>query len=262
MNKKKYIFLLIFLISLLFFLNYNFLNSSLEKFLLTETEIVNRIVDGDTIVLENKERVRLLGIDAPERGEKYFKESSKFLEDLILNESVNLEFTKRKYDKYGRLLAYIHLRGKNINLEMVKNGFANYYSYDGKDHYHDQFIKAWDKCLEQGKYLCETSKNPCARCIEIKEIDSGKGLIAFYNRCSFLCDLSNWELRNEGRKNYFFPNFSLQPKQEFKIIFGEGLDSNSELYWEGENFVWARTGDTLFLRDKENKLVLWKFINY
>ena len=72
MNKKKQIFLIIFLVIILFTINYPFLDKKLENFLTDyETEIVERVIDGDTIVIDGSS-VRLLGINTPERGEIYY----------------------------------------------------------------------------------------------------------------------------------------------------------------------------------------------
>ena len=86
MKKQKQIFLLVFLILLLFAINYSFLDKSLENFLTNyETGNVERVIDGDTIVLSNGEHIRLLGMNAPEttKKEKYSQEAKEFLKKLI-----------------------------------------------------------------------------------------------------------------------------------------------------------------------------------
>jgi endonuclease YncB( thermonuclease family) len=125
-SKKKEVFLLVGLIVLLFIVNYPFLNSLIENFFVEREKVeVLRVVDGDTIVT-SEGNVRLLGINSPEKGEYLYGESKNFLESLILNESVYLEFGKDKTDKYGRILAYVFLNGKNVNMESVKEGYSNY----------------------------------------------------------------------------------------------------------------------------------------
>jgi len=139
-QKNKHIALLIFLISLLFLINYSFLNSLLVNFLDEgEKVFVQRVIDGDTIVTGGGKSVRLLGINSPEKGEVYSKEAKEFLEGLVLNETVKLKYGKDKYDKYHRVLAYVFIGSKNINLELVKEGLANYYFPVGKDVYYKEF---------------------------------------------------------------------------------------------------------------------------
>ena len=255
-KSKKEILLLIFLIVLLFSLNYSFLNGLVENFLQNrESAFVIRIIDGDTIEIGGGEKVRLLGIDAPEKGEKYSIEATKFLEEEILNKTVELEISRKKYDRYKRILAYIYVRGKNVNLELVENGLANVYLLDERL-YEKQLRDAWESCRIKDINLCEKSKEVCALCIELKEFDYKNGIVVLYNKCFFDCNLTGWKIRDEGRKEYVFDNFNLKFGKVVEIIVGEGIDTFSVLYWKGEDYVWTRTGDTLFLRDDKGKLVL------
>ena len=258
MKKKKQIILLVSLILLLFTINYSFLDKALENFL-TNSEIVkvDRIIDGDTIEV-NGSSVRLLGMNTPERGELYYSEAKEFLEELVLNKTIRLESGKEKYDRYNRILAYLSLNGENINLKLVEEGFANFYFPSGKDIHYGKFIEAWNICIENNKNLCEKSKNVCSECIELKEFNHNNQEIVFYNQCNFSCDLTNWNIKDEGRKNFFFPTFILESKNQVKIIVKNELAANKNWFWRDENYVWTSTGDTLFLRDSEGKLVLWE----
>ncbi|MDP2672340.1 MAG: lamin tail domain-containing protein, partial [Nanoarchaeota archaeon] len=60
------------------------------------------------------------------------------------------------------------------------------------------------------------------------------------------------------RKNFIFPNFNLNSEKEVVVKVGEGTSNEEVLFWKGEDYVWTETGDTLFLRDSEGKLVLWE----
>ena len=197
-------------------------------------------------------------MNTPERGELYYSEAKEFLEELVLNKTIRLEFGKEKYDRYNRILAYLSLNGENINLKLVEEGFANFYFPSGKDIHYGKFIEAWNICIENNKNLCEKSKNVCSECIELKEFNHNNQEIVFYNQCNFSCDLTNWNIKDEGRKNFFFPTLILESKNQVKIIVKNELDDNKNLFWRDENYVWTSTGDTLFLRDPEGKLVLWE----
>ncbi len=258
MRDKKEVYLLIFLSVILFSVNYPFLDGTITDFLANdETVFVSRIVDGDTVI-GNNESIRLLGINTPEKKEKYYSEAKEFLEKRILNKTVQLKFGKERKDLYNRTLAYIFLDNKNINLEIVENGLANYYFPFEKDIYYTEFQKAWNKCLQNEKNLCEKSKDICSNCITLKEFDYKKEKIIFQNKCSFQCDLTNWEIKDEGRKKFIFPEFILDGNMEIAIHVGDGKNGKSDLFWTGETYVWTKTGDTLFLRDSEGKLILWK----
>ena len=102
------------------------------------------------------------------------------------------------------------------------------------------------------------STDKCAECIELKEFDNENEIVIFYNNCEFDCSLDGWEIKDEGRKKFVFPEFILKTNKEIKIEVGEGIDENSVLFWRNEYYVWTNTGDTLFLRDDEGKLVLWE----
>ena len=94
--------------------------------------------------------------------------------------------------------------------------------------------------------------------MELKNFDYKNEIVVFQNKCSFQCDLTNWEIKDEGRKKFVFPRFILNGNKEITIRIGEGKNNGNELFWKGETYVWTRTGDSLFLRDSEGKLVLWE----
>ncbi len=207
--------------------------------------------------MENGEHVRLLGINTPERGERYYDKAKNFLENEILNKSVKLEYGKEKKDLYNRTLAYVFLDSENVNLKLVEEGFANFYFPSGKDVYYDNFYESWEKCIESNKNLCGKSTNFCGSCIGLTNLDYETQELVLQNRCDVSCDLTSWEIKDEGRKKFIFPNFSLNPNSEVSVIVGNETNTNEKLFWDRKDYVWTKAGDTLFLRDKEGKLVLW-----
>ena len=91
---------------------------------------VIRIIDGDTFEIENGDKVRMIGIDAPELEDEGGIESKNYLKLLIENKYVSLikdEKNKNK-DFFGRLLRYVYLNGSDINLKMIEDGYANVYT--------------------------------------------------------------------------------------------------------------------------------------
>lgn len=89
-----------------------------------ETVKVERVIDGDTIVIVGGERVRYIGIDAPESGEPLYYEAKRFNEQLVAGKQVKLERDVSDRDDYGRLLRYVYVDGIFVNGEMVRNGYA------------------------------------------------------------------------------------------------------------------------------------------
>jgi hypothetical protein len=250
-RREKLLF--VFLIILLFAVNYNFLNNMLEKnFSPNNVCFVERVIDGDTVVMSSGEHIRMLGINTPETTGKefYSEEAKKFTEENVLNKTILLKSSGK--DLYGRELAYLFYKRQNINLEIVRKGYANYYFPSGKDAFSEEFFDAWDECILDNKNLCEKSQNKCANCIVLSEFNFKKDEATFSNQCSFDCSLKNWEVKDEGRKKFVFEDFILKK--------GESVSLNAEDF--GKNYVWTNSGDTLFLRDDEGKLVLWERKNY
>ncbi len=98
---------------------------------------VRRVVDGDTIVLANGARVRLLQIDATElgSGECYSRKAARVLRSLLPSGSrIRLRADPRldRVDDYGRLLRYVFRGSLNVNLELVRRGAATVWFYRGE----------------------------------------------------------------------------------------------------------------------------------
>ena len=87
------------------------------------------VSDGDTVTVldaDNKpHKIRLSGIDAPEKEQAYGQKSKESLSELVFGKSVDVEW--RKQDRYGRTVGKIMLGGVDICLEQVKRGMAWHY---------------------------------------------------------------------------------------------------------------------------------------
>jgi micrococcal nuclease len=89
---------------------------------------VTRIIDGDTVELENGLHVRYLMIDTPEStggaDDCYGHEAADYNRDLVLDRKVKLTYDVECADFYDRLLAYVEVDGVEVNLRMVEYGYA------------------------------------------------------------------------------------------------------------------------------------------
>lgn len=83
------------------------------------------VIDGDTVVLEGKSRVRLRYTDAPEKNRCGYEQAVKELERLALGKSVRIEETIP--DQYGRGMALVYTGNTLINKEMVASGWVRYH---------------------------------------------------------------------------------------------------------------------------------------
>lgn len=90
------------------------------------TETVVEVVDGDTFFIQNRQPVRLNGLDAPELENCFGKESKAALEKLILGKQVLLK--EPMVDSFKRVMALAYIGGRSVNEYMIKNGFAYYRS--------------------------------------------------------------------------------------------------------------------------------------
>lgn len=85
---------------------------------------VARVVDGDTLELSDGRKIRLLGINTPERDRPLYREASQTLRELVDGKDVTLELDEEERDRYGRVLGYIHLGELFVNAEIVRQGMA------------------------------------------------------------------------------------------------------------------------------------------
>ena len=102
---------------------------------LVEDALVSRVIDGDTVELENGERVRYLGIDTPETVhpskpvECYGPEASERNKELVEGKIVTLMRDGPDTDQYDRLLRYVFVDGTFVNGDLVWGGYAYARSY-------------------------------------------------------------------------------------------------------------------------------------
>jgi endonuclease YncB( thermonuclease family) len=99
---------------------------------ITDGKVV-AISDGDTfrLLTDKKQtvRVRLHGIDAPEKGQDFSTQSRQVLSELVFGKEVSLE--QRDKDRYGRVVAVVYSNGLNVNEEMLRRGMVwHYKEYD------------------------------------------------------------------------------------------------------------------------------------
>jgi len=94
---------------------------------------VVRIVDGDTIVVAiggpRGTKVRLIGIDTPERNQCFYQAGTERMRALVAGKTVRLVKDVSETDRYGRLLRYVYAGAVFVNAVMVEEGFANAATY-------------------------------------------------------------------------------------------------------------------------------------
>lgn len=117
---------------------------------------VARVYDGDTIILEDKKQIRLLGINTPEIESRLRAEepggvaAKKWLQAQLQENKVYLEYDQTKRDKYKRLLAHVFTPdGKHINQALLENGLAFVSIIPPNVRYSDKLIQAQQQAEKQ-----------------------------------------------------------------------------------------------------------------
>jgi micrococcal nuclease len=121
-----------------------------------ENTIVTKVIDGDTVVVEGGWHVRLLGMDADEKGYPCYDAARIRLEDLVLGKQIVLQKDVSDVDQYGRCLRYIFLGNTNVDTQLVAEGLAvaRFYAPDVK--YRTE-ITAAEQNAQQNKIGCKWS---------------------------------------------------------------------------------------------------------
>lgn len=118
------------------------------------------IADGDTITVLDADRVqhriRLGGIDAPEKRQAFGTRSKQSLSDIVFNKAVTVETGKT--DRYGREIGKILVDGMDANLQQVRRGFAwHYKAYEREQSLSDRqlydFAQSEAKAARRGLWL-------------------------------------------------------------------------------------------------------------
>ena len=102
------------------------LNKYNDTYLTSEKHgVCTKVVDGDTIYLDNGDKIRFVGVNTPEKGVTGYKASKNCVEKFCLNKEVDINVDDRKHsDKYGRTLGVVIVGGKNLNEMLLKEGLA------------------------------------------------------------------------------------------------------------------------------------------
>jgi len=133
---------------------------------------VTKVVDGDTIQIEDGRTVRYIGIDTPETVDPrttvqcYGTEASSRNKQLVEGSTVGLEKDVSETDRYGRLLRYVYKDNVMVNLTLVSEGFAYSSSYPPDVKYQDQLKSAEQEARNNSKGLwsaCQATPTPTVK---------------------------------------------------------------------------------------------------
>jgi len=169
-NKKSQIrrFLIIILVFLAGFFSSDLINPSDDIPVFDDSQdrlhLVTEVVDGDTITVNGSTIIRLLEVNAPERGDCYFSESGEALSNLIEGEYIRLEKDISGVDGFGRLLRYAFLPQEDtmddtfVNKYMLEQGFADIYDVSQDKKYRDILMHSRNEAVTMNKGMWSACK--------------------------------------------------------------------------------------------------------
>lgn len=240
----------------------------------TQAISIVEVVDGDTIVVQladGRERVRLIGVNAPERGECLADDAAQLLQDLVADGTVELVADRSDRDGYGRLLRYVEVDDVDVGAELVRAGVALARRYPPDTARSDGYdaLQREAEDVGAGMWTVGACGTPATGSdVVISEIrfdadgddDQNRNdeWVRITNRGSADVDLSGWVLKDTSASHrYPFPDgFLLGPGASVTVRTGCGTDTAADLHWCNErSAVWNNSGDTAFLLDPPGNIV-------
>lgn len=230
---------------------------------------VLRIEDGDSVTVEldgREERVRLIGINAPERDECMGEDSRTALEDA-LDRVIVLGLEPNGRDQFGRLLAHVFSTDAYVNLSQVQAGLAIVIS--GENAFMAELLAAegtarsnavgiWserscgDEPIQKGVEVTGINADPPGPDEEALDLE----FVELTNRSGEVVDMGGFILRDESSVNRFeFPvGTILGPGDTIEVVSGCAPQSG-QLGWCSDGPIWNNGGDSALLLDQEGRVV-------
>ncbi len=235
---------------------------------------VRQVTDGDTLQVDiagERERVRLIGIDTPERGECLADAAADRLSQLLEGGEVHLEVDTTDRDRYGRMLRYAHVDDIFINEALVADGLAIARRYPPDTGQADvlESAQADAKAAKLGMWGDQACGSTAAGAdhMELSALradppgddnaDLNGEWVELTNTSDASIDLTGWGIKDESASHrYSFPNgFELKAGATVRLSTGCGTDEARRLYWCMTNSaVWNNSGDTAFLLDPNGNI--------
>jgi micrococcal nuclease len=225
---------------------------------------VKEVMDGDSIVLDDDTDVRLLGINAPEKGYSFEKESKDRLSMLILGKEVRLESDFEDKDRFGRLLRYVFVGDTFVNVQLVKEGLATVYMESGLKYEDDlndaeyyakiNALGIWKKDVAYADYIYIVTFHYNAAGNDDENLNDE--YVVLGNKGDISINMTGWTIKDDINHIFIFPQFVIEPGKIVTIYTGFGTNTNDSLYWGSQGAIWSNKGDTLYLRNSDGELIL------
>lgn len=223
---------------------------------------VAHVVDGDTIQIADGRSVRYLGINTPEWGQPYYEEARTANRQAVEGKTVWLVTDVQATDRFGRLLAYVWAGDSLVNVDLVRQGYANAYTEPPNVRYAAEIRRAEQAARDEQVGLWTPS--PVQVRIRTVHYDAPGAddqnpngeWVELANEGSSAADLAGWTLKDGANHIYTFGSVRLEPGRSLRVYSGRGTDAADALYWGlSDDAVWSNGGDQAYLRDADGRLV-------
>jgi endonuclease YncB( thermonuclease family) len=227
---------------------------------------VKRVLDGDTILLEDGRRVRYLGINTPESGEPYSRRARELNAGLVRGRAVRLELDQEITDTYNRLLAYVYVGPEMANARLLQEGLAHAFFIGTARRHNDLFLRLQGEAKAQRLGLWSGRSRP--RDLKITSVhlsdpsasESQDAYVRIACLSNARINLAGYTLENGAGRSYRFPGLLLEPGYTVIVKHAEGtdgLDRNGQLvaHWTAAPVPWQSPEGTAYLRSPDGWLV-------
>lgn len=206
----------------------------------------------------------LIGINALEKGYSYYIKAKESVKSLILFQNVRLESDMEDRDDYNRLLRYVFVDDISVNLWLVEEGYAHVFRESGLK-YENQLKEAETNARLQKLGIWKKSRYSDHIILLIfnynAEGNDDENLndeyVILQNIGDTPLNMTGWTIKDEGSNIYTFPEDIMPTDQVVTLHTGSGSNTENEIFWSKKGAVWNNKADAIYLRDEEEKLVLY-----
>lgn len=242
-----------------------------------------KVVDGDTIevAFENRvERVRYIGVDTPESGDRCAAEATDANRRMVEGKQLLLVRDAENRDRYGRLLRYVYAGDTFVNLKLVEFGLAGPLRIRPNDRHAETIAAAaraarrdgtgclWDPIAlakKQAETAAATPTPTPARRVMVErfhydaagpDADNLNDEYVVLINLGEPVDVSGWTVTDTSSHSYRFSSYVWQTGTRITLHSGSGQDGDGRFYWGLGTPVWNNREDELALKDGEGNWVL------